>query len=288
MGNNTLLYIITGVSGSGKTTALKALEDIGFYCVDNMPTILIPEFLKIINKHLLSVSNIAIGVDIREEIFLEEFQEIYDKLIKNFSKLHIKVIFLDSNNSTIIKRFKETRRKHPLKLDDLNKAIAIERKKLQFIKDRADIFIDTSNYNVHTLKKFIYNNLSIETANLFTVNLVSFGFKYGILSEADLIFDVRFLNNPYFDDRLKEKTGNEKDVEEYIFQDKRTSVFLEHTLNLLQFLLPEYHKEGKNFIIIGIGCTGGMHRSVVITNSLAKKLENSYNTFVRHRDLNII
>ena len=285
MANKISGYIITGVSGSGKSTVLKALEDIGFYCADNIPTILLPQFFEIFETYSKSIKNVAVGVDIRENFFLDKFPEIYSEFLKNRKNMDIKIIYLDANDEEIIKRFKETRRLHPLKTEDFREGLKIERKKLSFIKDNADIFIDTSFFNVHRLKKFVYNNLSFENPDMFKVNIVSFGFKNGILSEADLVFDVRFLKNPYFIPELKSKTGNEPEITDYVLSDHRTTKFLEHLYKLLSFLLPEFRKEGKSFSVIGIGCTGGMHRSVVIANKIAEILDKDYNCIVRHRDI---
>ena len=285
MQNKISAYIITGVSGSGKSTALKALEDLGFYCSDNIPTILLPEFFKTLQSYSQGVKNIAVGVDVREQFFLEKFPEVYLSSLKNIKGLNLKIIYIDASDDVIIRRFKETRRIHPLKAENYLEGLKIEREKLSFIKANADIYINTTNFNVHNLQKFIYNNLKFDSEKNFKVNIVSFGFKNGILSEADLIFDVRFLRNPYFVSTLRDKTGNEKEVTDYIFTDERAGKFIAYLENFLKFILPEFIKEGKIFSIIGIGCTGGMHRSVAIANRIGTILEKQYNIFIRHRDI---
>ena len=285
MNDKILAYIVTGISGSGKSTVLKSLEDMGFYCADNIPTMLLPQFFQLFETHSQAIKNIAVGVDIREKFFLDKFPEIYFNSLKKIPRLNIKIIYIDADDEIIIKRFKETRRIHPLQTDDFREALKIERKNLETIKYNADIYIDTTHFNVHNLKNFIYDNLNIEVMDIFKVNIISFGFKNGILSEADIVFDVRFLNNPYFVPELKDKTGNNQEIKDYVFSDKRAKKFLDKTVALLKFLLPEYKKEGKPFSVIGIGCTGGVHRSVVMANSLAQVLKNNYKVIVRHRDI---
>ncbi len=276
-------YIVTGTSGSGKTTVLKSFEDLDFYCVDNIPVVLLENFFEIVFKYDDQFKKVAVGVDIREKVFLDFFQEIFEKLKKKYP--FVKIIYLDAKDEVILNRFKETRRKHPLNKDDFLKAITLEREKLKYLKEVAEIIIDTSDFNLHLLKKFIYNNFSNEKKDFFKVNIVSFGYKNGILLEADLIFDVRFLPNPYFDDKLRNKTGNEEDVKNFIFSDERAEKFLSKVVGLLEFLLPEYLKEGKTYLVLGIGCTGGMHRSVAIANKLTEVLKSNYSVVLRHRDL---
>ncbi len=276
-------YIITGTSGSGKTTVLKAFEDIDYYCVDNIPTVLLPELFKVIESSYDKIKNIAVGVDIREKMFLDNFETLFTEL--NTLYPYIKVIFVDAEDNVILKRFKETRRVHPLKESDFKKALTKERDALKFLRNKAQIVIDSSNFNVHQLKKFIYNNFSTDNFHNFNVNIVSFGFKNGILAEGDIIFDVRFLKNPYFVDELRGKSGKDRDVVEYIFSDSKADTFILKTLDLLNFLIPEYQNEGKKYVVIGIGCTGGIHRSVAISEALYGKLKESYNIILRHRDI---
>ncbi len=276
------IYIVTGTSGAGKSTVLKAFEDLDFYCVDNIPTILLPNFFEVLDNFSENIKNVAIGVDIREKIFLNEFAKIFNEI--NLNNINLKIIFLDAKDEIIVRRFKETRRLHPLKLKNFIEALKFERENLKFLKDKANIFIDTSNFNVHELKKFIYDNFSTGE-EYFTVNLVSFGFKNGNLIEGDMIFDVRFLKNPYFVNELKYKSGKDPLVRQYIFSDKKTKVFIKKTLDFLNFLLPEFKNEGKSYVVIGIGCTGGIHRSVAIAEEIGNGLMNNYNVSVRHRDI---
>ncbi len=282
MDNDFKCYIITGTSGSGKTTALKAFEDMDFYCMDNIPTIMIPNVIKIL-KEKTKIKKIAIGVDIREKVFLNSFNDVFNILKKDYK--FIEIIFLFADKNVILKRYKETRRVHPLMKDDLLKAIQEEEKTLEPIKKNANIFIDTTNFNVHDLKKFIYENFGEETLPELKINIVSFGFKNGILTEGDLIFDVRFIPNPFFIEELKNRNGNDKDVFQYVFGFNQTIEFYEKIVDLLKFLIPLYKKEGKRFLIVGIGCTGGKHRSVAIANKLFDDLKKLYNVSLKHRDL---
>ncbi len=277
-----ICYIITGLSGSGKTTVLKAFEDLGYYCIDNLPTILVPQTLEILTTQT-KITKIALGIDIREQVFINKFEEVFNLLTKKFH--FVKIIFLYANDSVLIKRFKETRRQHPLKELSIAEAIETEKKILNNIKNIAEYLIDTSYYNVHELKKFIYENFSTSDTEIFNINIISFGYKNGILLEGDLIFDVRFIPNPYFQENLKEKTGYDKEVIDYIFKFEKTKLFYKKLIDFLQFVIPEYKEEGKNILIIGIGCTGGRHRSVAIANKLYDDLKNKFPVTLKHRDL---
>jgi len=275
-------YIITGLSGSGKTTALKAFEDLGYYCIDNLPTILVPQTIEtLISK--TKISKIALGIDIREQIFINKFEEIFNLLTKKYD--FVKIVFLYANDNVIIKRFKETRRQHPLKDLSISEAIEVEKRVLKNIKEKATYLIDTSFFNVHELKKFIYENFSTTEGEIFSVNIISFGYKNGILIEGDLIFDVRFIPNPFFVDNLRDKNGYDKEVIDYIFSFEKTKYFYFKLIDFLEFLLPEYKNEGKNILIIGIGCTGGKHRSVAIANKLYEDLKDKFTINLKHRDL---
>ena len=275
-------YIVTGLSGSGKTTALKAFEDLGFYCIDNIPLILIPDAINtLINK--TDISKIAIGVDIRERFFLDKFEVFFNETKKRYP--FIKIIYLFADKKVIIKRFKETRRIHPLKNYSFIDAIEKEEKILESLKNKAEILIDTSTFTVHELKKYIYDNFSTDDFKIFHVNIVSFGFKNGILIEGDLIFDVRFIPNPFFIENLKLKTGLDKEVVDFIFSFKETVIFYNKVKSLMEFLIPLYKKEGKNILIIGFGCTGGQHRSVVLANKIYHDLKDIFPMTIRHRDL---
>ncbi len=275
-------YIITGLSGSGKTTVLKAFEDLGYYCIDNIPTILIPDAISILISKT-NISKVALGVDIREQVFINKFEEVFNILQKEYK--FVKIIFLYAEENILLRRFKETRRQHPLKNLPLIEAIRTENKILEFIKKKAEYLINTSYYTVHELKKYIYDNFSDKKDNIFNVNIISFGYKNGILLEGDLIFDVRFIPNPFFVDNLRDKTGNDKDVVSFIFNFETTIIFYKKLLDFLRFVIPEYKKEGKSILIIGIGCTGGKHRSVAIANKLYNDLKDNFPVEIRHRDL---
>ncbi len=275
-------YIITGLSGSGKTTVLKAFEDLGYYCIDNIPTILIPDAISILISKT-NISKVALGVDIREQVFINKFEEVFETLQKEYK--FVKIIFLYAEENILLRRFKETRRQHPLKNLPLIEAIRTENKILEFIKEKSEYIINTSYYTVHELKKYIYHNFSDKSDDIFNVNIISFGYKNGILLEGDLIFDVRFIPNPFFIEELRDKTGNDEEVCSFVFKFETTKVFYKKLLDFLKFVIPEYKKEGKSILIIGIGCTGGKHRSVVIANRLYHDLKDNFPMEIRHRDL---
>ncbi len=275
-------YIITGLSGSGKTTVLKAFEDLGYYCIDNIPTILIPDAISILISKT-NISKVALGVDIREQVFINKFEEVFKTLQKEYK--FVKIIFLYAEENILLRRFKETRRQHPLKNLPLIEAIRTENKILEFIKEKSEYIINTSYYTVHELKKYIYDNFSDKSDDIFNVNIISFGYKNGILLEGDLIFDVRFIPNPFFVEELRDKTGNDEEVCSFVFKFEITKVFYKKLLDFLKFVIPEYKKEGKSILIIGIGCTGGKHRSVAIANRLYNDLKDNFPMEIRHRDL---
>ncbi len=275
-------YIITGLSGSGKTTVLKAFEDLGYYCIDNIPTILIPDAISILISKT-NISKVALGVDVREQVFINKFEEVFKTLQKEYK--FVKIIFLYAEENILLRRFKETRRQHPLKNLPLIEAIRTENKILEFIKEKSEYIINTSYYTVHELKKYIYDNFSDKSDDIFNVNIISFGYKNGILLEGDLIFDVRFIPNPFFVDDLRDKTGNDEEVCSFVFNFEITKVFYKKLLDFLKFVIPEYKKEGKSILIIGIGCTGGKHRSVAIANRLYHDLKDNFPMEIRHRDL---
>jgi len=280
--NDFKCYIITGISGSGKTTALKAFEDLGYYCIDNIPSILIADAIKLIIKHT-EIKKIAIGVDVRERTFLKkEFKPVFLNLKKKIKNL--KIVYLFADDKVILNRYKETRRIHPLMEIDLKQAIEDEKKILQPIKEEAEFFIDTTFFTVNDLKKFIYENFG-DSSQRIKINIISFGYKNGILIEGDLIFDVRFLPNPHFNDKLRDKDGNDPEVEKFVFNDAKSEQFYKKLLEFIKFLIPEFEREGKNILIIGIGCTGGKHRSVAVANRLFRDLSKEYTVNVKHRDI---
>lgn len=282
------LVIVTGISGAGKVTALKIFEDNGFYCVDNLPIDLIESFADILFGQTNENNKVAIGVDIRSGKNLEKMSEV----LKNMKakEQNYEILFLDCNNNTLIKRFKETRRSHPMgDRDSVENEINEERDKLKFLRDQADYIIDTSSLLVKELRSEIEKIfvLNRDYRNLF-VTIMSFGFKHGVPADCDLVFDVRFLPNPYYVPELKHKTGNQKEVRDYVLDSPVSHEFLEKLVDMIKFLIPNYIEEGKNQLVIGIGCTGGHHRSVTIANELYNQLNSqdaSYGIRLSHRDI---
>lgn len=279
--------IVTGMSGAGKSTALKMLEDMGYYCVDNLPIPLISKFAELTNTSNSEISKVALGIDIRTGQALQELEHVFENMV--LSGFSYEILFLDASDEILVKRFKETRRSHPLAAEGrIDGGIKMERKKLDFLKKHADYIMDTSNLLTRELKaaleKIFVNNQ--EYKNLF-ITVVSFGFKYGIPSDSDLVFDVRFLPNPYYIDELKPKTGNEKEVQDYVMGFDLAHEFLNRLDDMITFLIPNYIIEGKNQLVISIGCTGGKHRSVTLANQLYERLKGAgeYGIKVEHRDI---
>lgn len=278
--------IVTGMSGAGKSSALRMLEDIGFFCVDNLPVMLIPRFADIAHDDELEVDNVAIGVDIRSGDALGQLSLCLEDL-KNRS-YNYEILFLDANEPTLVKRYKETRRKHPLaKNGRINEGIAKERAKIEFLKQRADYIIDTSSLLTRELKGEIEKIfVSGEEYNNIIITIMSFGFKYGIPRDSDLVYDVRFLPNPYYDLELRPLTGNDKPVADMVSDCEEYNTFMESLNNMLVYLLPYYKREGKNQLVISIGCTGGKHRSVTVANELHKRFQDlPYTVRLFHRDI---
>ena len=280
------MVIVTGMSGAGKSTALNVLEDEGYYCVDNMPISLIIKFADLAANQDEGYSNIALGIDIRSSHALSELNEVLKKLESRH--YNYKILFLDSNDDVLVKRYKETRRTHPLAKDDrVDKGIVLEREQMTFLKEKADYIIDTSQLLTRELKQELEKIFVQDTgySNLF-VTVLSFGFKYGIPVDADIVLDVRFLPNPYYIDELKPLTGNDKAIQDYVMGFDETKEFLVKIEDLIKFLLPNYVKEGKNSLVIAIGCTGGKHRSVTLANAIAKSIQSTeYACKVEHRDI---
>ncbi|MCR5607953.1 MAG: RNase adapter RapZ [Lachnospiraceae bacterium] len=280
------VVIVTGMSGAGRSSVLKMLEDSGFFCVDNIPVALVLKFLQLSGDKNSDFSRIALGIDIRSGIALNDLDDVLDGI--KLQGYEVQIIYLDASTPVLVKRYKETRRNHPLaKEGRVDEVIETERKRLEFLKDRADYIIDTSTLLVRELKEeidkiFVSNK---EFNNLF-VTIVSFGFKYGIPADADLVFDVRFLPNPYYIPELKPKSGNDKEVFDYVMNNDMAKEFMVKLEDMCKFLIPKYVKEGKYQLVIGIGCTGGKHRSVSIANSLYEKLQQTdYGVKVDHRDV---
>jgi UPF0042 nucleotide-binding protein len=282
------IVIITGLSGSGKSTAIKALEDAGFFCVDNLPVVLLPRFLEVRIGQSWEVSKLALIMDIREKAFISSYAEVFDGLKKEGYRFEI--FFLEASEEHLIRRYSQTRRQHPLAgQKGLLEGIRAEREQLKGLREIADIVIDTSHYNVHELKVVLLRHVLKEIhGSQIQVLLLSFGFKFGIPKEADLVVDVRFLPNPFFITELKELDGTSRKVEQYVKKWEETRAFLDKYLNLIDFLLPLYEKEGKSYLTIAVGCTGGRHRSVVVAHEIFVHLkENLDSVHLTHRDIEL-
>jgi len=279
--------VLTGLSGSGKSQAIRALEDLGYFCVDNLPTKLIPTLAALVKRE--GISRVAIVVDIREKSFVAEFPKTFKKL-RAIKGLNPALIFLEASHEALVRRFSETRRPHPLTPDkSAAEGIRAERKQMNTIRGMADEIIDTSELTVHQLRQAFarFSGVTRDEKTKLPVTIVSFGYKYGIPTDADLVFDVRFLPNPHFVQRLRLKTGKDRDVVKFMRQHAVTGQMLDRLTDLLQFLIPQYVTEGKSYLTIGIGCTGGRHRSVMIAEALKKTIDALPGARVRlqHRDI---
>jgi UPF0042 nucleotide-binding protein len=283
--NSPHAVIITGLSGSGKSTAVNALEDVGFFCIDNLPVPLLPKVFELATSGSGGVDSLAFVIDTRERMFLDDAEEMIAQL--RDGDVHLQVIFLEADEDNLVQRYSETRRRHPMSDGGtLREAIQRERDRLEPLRDRADTIIDTSDHTVHTLKSLFQNRYSGGKSRDFTITLLSFGFKHGLPSECDLVFDVRFLSNPYFVDELRGQDGRDEDVQEYVLGQSEAARFISHFQEMAEFMLPLYEREGKSYLTIGIGCTGGCHRSVALVESLAERLNNdAWAAQVRHRDI---
>jgi UPF0042 nucleotide-binding protein len=283
----TRFLVVTGLSGSGKTHAIHALEDLGYFCVDNLPTQLIPTFAELCTRGEAHLERVAIVVDVRERGFLSQFPPVFRRL-RSLPGVEAKLIFLEANRSALVRRFSETRRPHPLAPDrSVSEGIDEERKKMLAIRGMADVIVDTSNLTVHELRDAFGRMTRDEgTRADMVVNLMSFGFKHGAPTEADLVFDVRFLPNPHFVDRLRHLTGRDARVVRFMKQHKVTQDFINRLTEFLRFSLPHYVTEGKSYLTVAIGCTGGQHRSVMIAEALKRTLEHTpgVRLRVKHRD----
>ena len=279
----TSIVIISGLSGSGKSTAVNALEDMGYYCVDNIPPTLLPTFIELCKNSEKEISKVALGIDIRERVSFDSAPSV----IREFKEkgYPVDMIFLESSDSTLLKRYKETRRKHPLSNDgNISEGISKERKMLEELKELSNYTIDTSELNVHQLSEIIKNKFKEEGSQNILLNIISFGFKHGIPNDADMIFDVRFLPNPHFVESLKNLNGTDKEVLDYIMEKEQSIEFIEKMTEFLDYLIPNYEKEGKAYLTIAIGCTGGKHRSVAITDKVAEHFKD-LSPLTRHRDI---
>jgi RNase adapter protein RapZ len=279
------MVIITGMSGAGKTVAIQSFEDLGFFCVDNLPPTLLPKFLELMEESGNKMNKVALVMDLRSRDFFDSLFTALDDLAEK-SWVTPQILFLDAKDSTLVARYKETRRAHPLAPNGLPlEGIQLERKLLEELKGRAQIIYDTSDLKPKELREKILQQFSSHAHQTFTVNVVSFGFKYGIPIDADLVFDVRFLPNPHYIDHMRPKTGLDEEVSSYVLKWNETQKFIEKVVDLLTFMLPHYKREGKSQLVIAIGCTGGQHRSVTLAEYIGKHFSKDYKTHVSHRDI---
>ncbi|MEI8172905.1 MAG: RNase adapter RapZ [Deltaproteobacteria bacterium] len=280
------VVIITGLSGSGKSTALRALEDIGFYCVDNMPVVLLPKFLKIQSETSKNITEFAMVMDLREKSFLDKYTKIFARL--KDSGYRIEILFLDAGDDALLHRFSETRRVHPMSVKgSVMDGINLEREKLSPLKQMADKVIETSSCNVHQLKDTVQRHfLPVSVGQRLVIHVTSFGYRYGVPADADIVLDVRFLPNPYYIDELKPCDGHHPRVRDYVLESDESRIFVQKLYELMAFLIPLYEKEGKSRLNIALGCTGGRHRSVVLANHLGSYLsDKNYVVTINHRDI---
>lgn len=278
------LVIITGMSGAGKTVAMQSFEDMGYFCVDNMPPSLLPKFWELV-KESGKLTKIALVIDLRSRAFFDEILTAIGSM-DNTSFITTKILFLEAEDAVLVSRYKETRRAHPLARDGrVMDGIRSERELLNEIKGRAQLVIDTSNLTPRQLREEIISNFKTEDTNLFRVEVISFGFKYGLPIDADVVMDVRFLPNPHYIDTLRPLNGLDKPVYDYVMQQPETEQFYRKFIDLLLYVLPGYKKEGKNNVTIAIGCTGGQHRSVALTERVGRQLiADDYKVNITHRD----
>lgn len=285
---DTKIIIITGLSGSGKTTAINALEDAGFFCIDNLPVVVLPKFLELRAETSSEITKLALVMDLREKEFLQRYNDIFAKLRQEGYLFEI--LFLEASTEVLLRRYSQTRRKHPLSEDkSLLEGIETEREELKELREIADHIIDTSNYNVHELKEIVLNHVlkAIPTKRM-NIYMLSFGYKYGIPHDADLVIDVRFLPNPYFVQELRNLDGTSPQVRRYMDKWKATHIFVEKYLDLLHYLIPLYEKEGKSSLTIAVGCTAGRHRSVSIAKDIFQELKKTTDLItLTHRDIEL-
>lgn len=282
--NKGELVILTGLSGSGKLSALKTFEDLGFYSVDNLPLDLVPQFAYLV-KQSAEIGRAALVVDVREGMRLERFPDILKRVRKT---LPTRVLYLEASEEALIRRFSETRRPHPMsRTETVLKSIRSERKRLEPIRNVADIILDTTKFTVHDLRAHINSQFEREESDRnLTISSNSFGFKNGVPADADLVFDVRFLPNPHFVPEFRNLTGRHPKVAKYVRDFPQTATFLDKTMEMLEFLLPHYIKEGKSYLTVAFGCTGGQHRSVFIAEEIKKRLTaGGYRVKTAHRDM---
>ncbi len=280
------ITIITGLSGAGKSVAIKSMEDLGYFCVDNLPPSLLLKLVELGSQSDASIDHLSVGIDVRGGEFFEDLNESLDELDRG--GIPYRIIFLEADDETLINRFKESRRSHPIPSQGgITESIAMEREQLQILRGRADIVIDTTRINVHQLREQLMNEYRSDGESiLLEVSLVSFGYKYGLPLDADMVFDVRFLPNPYWVDELRELDGSDKRVRDHIMASPESVEFLDRIHDLLEFLRDDFRREGRRYITMAMGCTGGQHRSVVLVEELASRLASSgWMVNVRHRDV---
>ena len=279
--------IVTGLSGAGKSEATNALEDMGYFCVDNLPPKLIKKFAEVCKQSQGSIDKVALVMDIRGGIFFDDLFESLSELSKE--QFQYEILFLDTSDEVLVKRFKEKRRSHPLAPGGrVITGIELERQKLREVKDKADVIIDTSKYAIKDLREEMARKFGDKEMpeKQMAITILSFGFKYGIPVDSDLVFDVRFIPNPFYIPELKPFSGNDEPVKNYVMEQTETQTFLEKANDMFEFLIPNYQKEGKRQLIISIGCTGGRHRSVAIANSIYETLRaNNHDVYIEHRDI---
>lgn len=279
--------IVTGLSGAGKSEATNALEDMGYFCVDNLPPKLIKKFAEVCKQSKGSIDKVALVMDIRGGIFFDDLFESLSELSKE--QFQYEILFLDTSDEVLVKRFKEKRRSHPLAPGGrVITGIELERQKLRDVKDKADVIIDTSKYAIKDLREEMARKFGDKEMpeKQMAITILSFGFKYGIPVDSDLVFDVRFIPNPFYIPELKPFSGNDEPVKNYVMEQTETQTFLQKANDMFEFLIPNYQKEGKRQLIISIGCTGGRHRSVAIANSIYETLHsNNHDVYVEHRDI---
>ncbi len=283
------LVIVTGMSGSGKSTVLKMMEDLGFYCVDNMPVSLIDKFVELLDMPNNEIEKVVLGLDARADQFFEEASKVVLGLKEK--GYPIEILFLDADDKTLMKRYKESRRIHPLEPKGMiEDGIRKEREGLKVFREMADYVVDTTGLLTRDLKTGL-DSIFVQDKeyNSLMINVMSFGFKHGIPADVDLVFDVRFLPNPYYVEELRPKTGNDKEIQEFVMASGDAETFLDKLEDMLMFLIPNYVKEGKYRLVIAIGCTGGKHRSVTLANALYERMKNrgNYGITVSHRDIDV-
>ena len=279
------LVIVTGLSGSGKSTAIRVLEDLGFYCIDNLPVALIPRFVELWETSREEVRRVALGIDVRERHFLDEFPRVFEEV--RAKGVELEVIYLEASEEVLVRRFSETRRPHPAgEGGSLAEGIRRDVERLRGLREIADRILDTSALTVHELRAALRDLIERTGGALLTVSLVSFGYKHGLPTDADLALDCRFLPNPFFVEELRNKVGTEPAVADYVLRREETQEFLGRVVELLEFTLPRYQREGKSYLTIAVGCTGGRHRSVVLVEELRRRLQDGgHRVLVRHRDV---